>query len=759
MKPVGKVVAAAVVFIATLHPVAVGAAPVFSDGFESGSLSAWSGSANVTVQDQITSAGRWAARATSTGSPSHAWRTFPTRAELWSTTWFSIVTRSGPVWLTSIRKTGGGAILHVGLNSNGRLIARNVVAKTTYTSAVTVAAGAWHRMQVHVRVGVGAGFDVSLDGIPVAGLSRSVNLGGANPGRIGIGDSTSGRRFDVAFDDVAVATDGGATDVTPPTAPTSLTAEARDDAVAVQLSWSPSTDDTGVTGYEVFRSLDGVAFSSLATVATPGFLDTQLDPGTTYWWRVDAADAAGNRSAPSEVVSATTSSIDPAATMGAWGPPFDVGVAAVHAAMLFTGKVLLWERTTAGVSTLAKLWDPATGIVTDVSVPAATEHNLFCSGHALRPNGDLLVTGGTLWGGSNPNGTEQTAFFDPIAERWREGPPMAWERWYPTDVTLPGGDVIVIGGAVNSTTKANVMERYSEASGSFSSLPPSATLQMNYYPRMFVLGDGRVVRVLPENKTMYFDPSDATWTNGPSMNVGGRNLGGAVLLDDAERVLVFGGSSPTTDTAQMIDFGADQPQWRFVESMDEPRRNLNSVLLPDGEVLVIGGNRGSGSYDSPVFASELFDPETERWTTVAAHTAPRAYHSTALLLPDGRVLSAGQTSGTMQRTAEVYSPPYLFKGPRPVIDDAPEAIGYDATFEVATSQAADIERVSLVRAGTVTHSTNFDQRSLALPFTRGAGGLTVEGPDASVDAPPGWYMLFVVDDVGVPSVARWVQVS
>ena len=759
MRSVGKFAAAAAVFIAMLHPVAVGAAPVFSDGFESGSLSAWSGSANVTVQDQIASAGRWAARASSTGSPSHAWRTFAARAELWSTIWFSVVTRSGPVWLTSMRKTGGGAILHVGLNSNGRLIARSVLANTTYTSTVTVPTGAWHRIQVHIRVGAGARFDVSLDGTPVAGLSRSVNLGSTNVGRIGIGDSTSARRFDVAFDDVAVATDDGATDVTPPTVPTSLSAEPRSDSVAVELSWSDSTDDTGVAGYRVNRSLDGVSFASVATVTTPGFLDTELDPGTTYWWRIDAVDAAGNRSAPSEAVSAKTASIDPAATMGAWGAPFDVGVSAVHAALLFTGKVLLWERTTAGVSTLAKLWDPRTGTVTDASVPATSEHNLFCSGHALRPNGDLLVTGGTLWGGSNPNGTEQTAFFDPIAERWREGPPMDWERWYPTDVTLPGGDVIVIGGAVNSTTKANVMERYSEASGSFSSLPPSATLQMNYYPRMFVLRDGRVVRVLPENQTMYFDPSDATWTTGPSMGVGGRNLGGAVLLDDGERVLVFGGSSPTTPTAQMIDFGDAQPRWRFVESMDESRRNLNSVLLPDGKVLVIGGNRGTGSYDSPVFTSEMFDPVTERWTTVAAHTAPRAYHSTALLLPDGRVLSAGQTNGTMQRTAEVYSPPYLFKGPRPVINDAPEALGYDATFEVATSQAADIGRVSLVRAGTVTHSTNFDQRSLALPFTRGAGSLTVEGPDASVDAPPGWYMLFVVDEAGVPSVARWVQVS
>ncbi|MEX1264692.1 MAG: galactose oxidase early set domain-containing protein [Actinomycetota bacterium] len=130
-----------------------------------------------------------------------------------------------------------------------------------------------------------------------------------------------------------------------------------------------------------------------------------------------------------------------------------------------------------------------------------------------------------------------------------------------------------------------------------------------------------------------------------------------------------------------------------------------------------------------------------------------------VLLPDGRVLSAGQTDGTMQTSAELYSPPYLFAGPRPVIDAAPSTVGYGSSFAVSTSQAASIDSVALVRANSSTHGVNFDQRHVPLSFSAGAGGLTVSAPASGAQAPPGWYMLFLINDAGVPSVASWVKVS
>jgi hypothetical protein len=144
---------------------------------------------------------------------------------------------------------------------------------------------------------------------------------------------------------------------------------------------------------------------------------------------------------------------------------------------------------------------------------------------------------------------------------------------------------------------------------------------------------------------------------------------------------------------------------------------------------------------------------------MAEQLAPRAYHSTAVLLPDGRVLSAGQTDGSLQTTIEIYSPPYLFAGPRPTISAAPTSLSYgDASFAVQSPQSASIATVTLIRPGTVTHGVNFDQRSVDLPFTAQSDVLTVRTPRPT-EAPPGWYMLVVVDGSGIPSVASWVHIS
>jgi len=735
------------------------AAPIFSDGFESGNLSAWSGSAAFTAQGTTVHSGSWAGRASSTGSPSHVWRSFAGQTELTATVWFNVASRSTATWLTSFRPSSGGATVLVGLNGKGKLIARNNVTKVTYASAITVGNGVWHQLDVHAKTGTGGRFDVSYDGVPVTALSRTNNLGSAAIGRFTVGDSVAGRTFSVSFDDISLATDAAPGDTTDPSQPTGLVATTID-ATSVDLDWQASSDDTGVTGYTVYRSLDGTTFSVVASTPGTAFLDSGLDPGTTYWWKVDAVDAAGNRSLRSDAATATTTSGGTAATIGRWSAPFDVGTIGVHASVMFTGKVLLFYKTVDPADS-AKLLDPVTGSITDVPVPIGFQHNLFCSAHSLRPNGDVFVTGGTLWGAGNPNGTTQTAFFDPVTEEWREGPAMRSPRWYPTNVSLADGDTIVFAGRVSSGVTATEVERYDGGTNSFSTLPAAATLSMGTYPRMFVLPDGRIVRVGTERQTMFFDPDAPSWTPGPDMQFGARSRGSVVLLPGLDQVLAMGGISGTgaTATTEVLDLGLAEPRWRLSGSMHEPRKNLNVVLLPDGKVLAVGGNNGPGLYDEPVLGSEMFDPVTETWTQMAAQQAPRAYHSTALLLPDGRVLSAGHDDGTLQSTAEIYSPPYLFAGPRPVIGAAPSAVGYGTSFAVSTAQAASIDQVALVRANSSTHGVNFDQRHVPLTFSAGAGGLTVSAPASGAEAPPGWYMLFLVDDAGVPSVATWVKVS
>jgi hypothetical protein len=193
-----------------------------------------------------------------------------------------------------------------------------------------------------------------------------------------------------------------------------------------------------------------------------------------------------------------------------------------------------------------------------------------------------------------------------------------------------------------------------------------------------------------------------------------------------------------------------------------PRRHLNATLLPTGEVLVTGGTAAPGFNDpaGTVYAAELWNPEDGRWKTLASNTINRIYHSAALLLPDGRVLvtGAGVSQGAVNElNAELFSPPYLFRGARPKLTDAPSSLSYGASVSITTPSPGSIAKVTLLRLGSVTHSFDQNQRFLSLDFTSAPGGLTVTAPASGNLAPPGHYLLFVVSDDGVPSVGQTVR--
>ena len=205
------------------------------------------------------------------------------------------------------------------------------------------------------------------------------------------------------------------------------------------------------------------------------------------------------------------------------------------------------------------------------------------------------------------------------------------------------------------------------------------------------------------------------------------------------------------------------PTWRETAPMAYPRTFHNLTLLPDGTVLASGGMSTSDGVDltKAVLPAEIWDPTTETWRTVASLTTGREYHSTALLLPDGRVLMAGggQLPGraTNIYSGEIYSPPYLFKGARPTITSVPSIVNYGSSFTVATPDAASIQKVALIRTPSVTHAFDENQRYIPLSFTTGSGQLTVQAPSNGNIAPPGYYMLFILNGNGVPSVASFVR--
>jgi hypothetical protein len=451
---------------------------------------------------------------------------------------------------------------------------------------------------------------------------------------------------------------------------------------------------------------------------------------------------------------------NPAVT-GSWTAPFNLTLVSIHAVMLHTGKVLLFSWPDQTVGSDAVLWDPVSGEITNVAL--TYQRDIFCSGTSVLADGRVFIAGGHIYQGAiqPTQGVVNTTIFDPTANSWTEGPVMSQARWYPTTTLLGDGTVIICAGTMSNGASATNVDHYDPVSNTITVLPPAASKSMLTYPRMKLTTSGLLAWTnFPT--TYYLNPATARWTTGPKLNSGSRSVTDtSVLLPGLTTIMEIGGTtaSGVTGTAELLNLSSSAPAWMYTASMRFPRLWANTVLLADGTVLVIGGGTTS-YYGGPVLTAEIYNPATGTWTGMAAQTAPRMYHSTALLLPDGRVLSAGQSSGTYEKTGEIFSPPYLFNGARPAISHAPGTLGYGQAFTVTTPHAASISRVALVKAGAVTHSNNFDQRYVDCTFTaRGGGALLATSPPDANHAPPGWYMLFLVNSTGVPSVASWVQVS
>jgi galactose oxidase len=444
---------------------------------------------------------------------------------------------------------------------------------------------------------------------------------------------------------------------------------------------------------------------------------------------------------------------EPQATAGMWTAPFAWPVVAVHLHLLPTERVLSWGRVGE-----PQIWDPATGGF--AGVPSST--HLFCAGHTFLSDGRLLVAGGHL---SDNHGLPDANLFDPITETWTPVAPMAWGRWYPTTTTLADGRVITLGGTDQDGADVPVPELWS--GNDWIPLITAARV-LPYYPRTFVAPNGLVFYAGELKESGYLDPSGSgSWIPVANSLYGQRDYGSAAMYLPG-KVLIVGGSNPPdglpTNTAEVIDLTQAAPSWQFTDPMAAARRQFTTTLLPDGRVVATGGTSAGGFTDpsGAVHAAEVWDPATGEWTTWASNSVVRVYHSTTLLLPDGRLLHAGSGDGgnlPRETSAELFSPPYLFRGPRPSIASGPQLIVYGESFAVATPDAGVVTRVTLVRLGSVTHAFDQNQRFNELTFRRSAGGVTVTAPVGGAVAPPGHYMLFLLSDAGVPSIAAILRLG
>ena len=431
---------------------------------------------------------------------------------------------------------------------------------------------------------------------------------------------------------------------------------------------------------------------------------------------------------------------------GQWSAPFAWPIVAVHMVLLPTGRVL-----SIGRNGTPYVWNPATNAFTSVPAPA----RLFCAGHALLSDGRVLVVGGHI---SDRYGLPNTTLF--ASNAWSSSTRMARGRWYPTATTMGNGDVVITGGTDEAALNVPLPEVWSN--GSIRQLT-GAPLALPWYPRAFLAPNGSLFVAGSTVRSRFLSVSGSgSWKSGPAhVFTQGRPYGGAVMYDDG-KILVSGGAY-TTNTAEVVDLNQASPTWTWTNPMAFPRRHHNLTVLPTGEVLATGGVGGTTFNDlsKGVRAAELWNPQTGKWTVLASNAVTRGYHGTSLLLPDGRVLNAGSGEGAgapAERNAELFSPPYLFRGARPVISSAPTSVRYGVAFRILTPQASAITRVSLIRLGAVTHAFDENQRFQRLPFTADATGLTVTAPASRNRTPPGHYMLFILNGNGVPSVAKITRV-
>lgn len=484
--------------------------------------------------------------------------------------------------------------------------------------------------------------------------------------------------------------------------------------------------------------------------------------------------------------------------VGKWTDRIPLANVPIHAHVLPIGKVLFWgRRSVPGAldfpslnqhETRAFIWDPANpqgpGVPT-TNQPADLQHNpinLFCSSHTFLADGRLLVTGGHLF---DSQGINCSTFYDPFHDRWAAGPVMNNGRWYPTAITLPDGRAFVCGGSfatgpLQAPDNSNTVNPISQVleNGAWRNLTNFTGLPL--FPRFHVAPDGSLFMPGPLATSYFFQdlsiPGNlGTWVPSGQRMVQNAEYAPSVMYDQG-KIIFIGGSIPPTNVAEIIDLNMPNPAWSVAAPMKFSRRQHNATILADGTVLVTGGSQGNGfnvlDPGQPVHTAELWDPSTNNWTLMAAESVDRCYHATAVLLPDGRVLSGGggeyapignapvpNPSRDTHADAQIFSPPYLFKGTRPIITTAPRNITFGSTFEIETPAASEIKKVTWIRLSSVTHSFNTSQRLNFLNFQASGNKLKITAPTNGNICPPGHYMLFILNGNKVPSMASIIQIT
>ncbi len=493
---------------------------------------------------------------------------------------------------------------------------------------------------------------------------------------------------------------------------------------------------------------------------------------------------------------------------GSWAIGPSLLSCSIHAALLPNGKILYLTGSD---------YDPAQqdgpysgGIidpVTNTQTPFTFLTDVFCSGNCVLPSGNVLLTGGTLvYPQNSPNGNwwgSNAAYeYNFVSNSFTKLTSMAHGRWYPTQVALANGTAAVVSGLDEFGCQNGLLEVYDPASQSFFIKfdpgsnrvycvgfcthvpgagspcyggPQQGTVpSMSFYPRMHLMPNGLVacVGMIPPLTT--YNPVSGHWVIGGNFAINqNRTYGSSVLLPlqnskfETGKILSIGGAetlnTAATNQCEIVTPNGQSLQTQLTSPMKFARIYSDATILPTGQIFVNGGTSIGDMVSNSVYAAEMFDPISQTWTTLPSATVSRRYHQVALLLPDGTVWTSGTTNGNTppgELRTEIFSPTYVFAA-RPTISGTPVITGgYGGTITIPTADAAKIASVSLVRVSSVTHHYSSDQRLIWLQIkSNTSSNLTVAAPINANIAPPGYYMIFILDANSVPSIAKFIQIS
>ncbi|MER6573177.1 discoidin domain-containing protein [Streptomyces sp. NPDC001093] len=598
---------------------------------------------------------------------------------------------------------------------------------------------------------------------------------------------------------------------TPAPLPHWITIDMHQTQVVSALVYQPRQDGNSngnIGAYTITTSLDGTNFGAAVasgTLADDTTIKTlSFVPTKTRFIRLTAQSEAGNRgpwTSAAEINLLGDPGIPPTpgdpSTVGSWGQVTGFPLVPVAAALLPNNKLLTWSSFKpydfVGGSgyTQTAIMDLTTGQVTQRTI-SNTKHDMFCPGIARLADGGILVTGG--------NDDTKASIYTPKTDMWSSTADMNIPRGYQAMTLLSNGDAFVIGGSWKDKLGNKDGEVWSASTGTWRKLPgvpaqptltadPDGVYRADNHEWLYATSEGRVLQMGPSKEMHWIDTrDDGTITDAGPRGDSDDAMNGNAVAYDIGKILTLGGATAyenadASNRAYTIDTtkkdAAGNPVVARTGDMQSARAFSNSVVLPDGKVLAIGGQSHAVPFSdsNSAMTPELWDPATGKFTAMAPMAVPRNYHSVAILLPDGRVFSGGgglcgndgckEGPSNNHADGQIFTPPYLLNPdgspkPRPSITNAPDTVAHGRTVQVTADQA--VQSFVLVRAGEATHSVDNDQRRV--PLSAGAPRSAPQGTTYPVTIPtdpgialPGSYMLFAFDTSGVPSIAKMINIS